>query len=239
MSGTRKLLPFARLYPTIEDVKAIPGTLQEGGRPFDTTHWSVVVLAAQSQLHQEARPALIDFCQAYRPPLYAFLRRQGCASSDAQDLTQGFFAHLLEHDTLHRVSRARGKLRIFLLGSLQHYLANEYDHAVGSSTCSCAPTRTVPSCRSVLQPPATNCACRRRLRPNWWAKSTHLANECVAIFLRHSDVADQHVRPLRLKRLDGLGRACGSLHRCTPIFQEALYQGTSIRFVICHQHLEP
>ncbi len=110
-------------------MKAIPGTLQEGGAPFHTTHWSVVLLAAQSQSLEDARRALTDFCQSYWPPLYAFLRRRGHSPSDAQDLAQGFFAHLLEHDTLSRASREKGRLRTFLLGSLQHFLANEYDHA--------------------------------------------------------------------------------------------------------------
>jgi DNA-directed RNA polymerase specialized sigma24 family protein len=110
-------------------VKAIPGTLQEGGAPFHTTHWTVVLRAAQSQSQEDARRALTDFCQAYWPPLYAFLRRRGHAPSNAQDLAQGFFAHLLEHDALSRASREKGKLRTFLLGSLQHFLANEYDHA--------------------------------------------------------------------------------------------------------------
>ena len=110
-------------------MKGIPGTLQEGGAPFHTTHWSVVLLAAQSQSLEDAQRALTDFCQAYWPPLYAFLRRRGHSPGDAQDLTQGFFVHLLAHDTLSRASREKGRLRTFLLGSLQHYLANEYDHA--------------------------------------------------------------------------------------------------------------
>ncbi len=115
-------------FANLLGVKAIPGTLQDGGAPFHTTHWSVVLCAAQSQSLEDAQRALTDFCQAYWPPLYAFLRRQGRASSDAQDLTQGFFVHLLEHDTLSRASREKGRLRTFLLGSLQHFLANEYDH---------------------------------------------------------------------------------------------------------------
>ena len=88
-----------------------------------------MLLAAQSQSLEDAQRALTDFCQAYWPPLYAFLRRRGHSPGDAQDLTQGFFVHLLAHDTLSRASREKGRLRTFLLGSLQHYLANEYDHA--------------------------------------------------------------------------------------------------------------
>ena len=110
-------------------MKNNPGTLQEGGAPFHTTHWSVVVQAMQSQPPVSAQQALGDFCQAYWPPLYTFVRRRGHSPSDAQDLVQGFFAHLLEQHTLSRADREKGKLRTFLLGSLQHYLANEYDRS--------------------------------------------------------------------------------------------------------------
>ena len=110
-------------------MKNNPGTLQEGGVPFHTTHWSVVVQAMQSQPPVSAQQALSDFCQAYWPPLYTFVRRRGHSPSDAQDLVQGFFAHLLEHQTLSRADREKGRLRTFLLGSLQHYLANEYDRS--------------------------------------------------------------------------------------------------------------
>ena len=108
-------------------MKNIPGTLQEGGAAFQTTHWSVVLLAAQSQTPEATQRALASFCQSYWPPLYAFLRRRGHPSSDAQDLTQAFFAHLLEHHALLSASRERGRLRTFLLGSLQNFLANEHD----------------------------------------------------------------------------------------------------------------
>ena len=67
------------------------------------------------------------FCHDYWPPLYAFLRRRGYPSADAQDLTQAFFASLLEHKSLGRATREKGRLRTYLLGSLQHFLANEYD----------------------------------------------------------------------------------------------------------------
>ena len=85
------------------------------------------MLAAQSQTPEAAQRALASFCQAYWPPLYSFLRRRGHPSSDAQDLTQAFFAHLLENRTLASASRERGRLRTFLLGSLQNFLANEHD----------------------------------------------------------------------------------------------------------------
>lgn len=74
-----------------------------------------------------AEMALSQFCERYWPPLYAFLRRRGHAPPEAQDLVQGFFAHLLEHDTLRRADQHKGRLRTFLLGSLQNFLFNEYD----------------------------------------------------------------------------------------------------------------
>lgn len=107
----------------------MPGTLQEGGASFETTHWSVILLASQRESPQAAQRALTSFCQDYWPPLYAFLRRRGYSPNDAQDLTQGFFAHLLQQDTLSRASREKGRLRTFLLGSLQRFLANEYERS--------------------------------------------------------------------------------------------------------------
>ena len=82
---------------------------------------------SKSDASVSAQEALADFCESYWPPLYTFVRRRGHSPSDAQDLVQGFFAHLLSRNTLSRVDRDKGRLRTFLLGSLQHFLANEYD----------------------------------------------------------------------------------------------------------------
>ena len=78
---------------------------------------------------ESARQALSGFCEAYWPPLYSFLRHRGFPSADAQDLVQGFFAHLLEQSTLTRADQQKGRLRTFLLGSLQNFLFDEYDRA--------------------------------------------------------------------------------------------------------------
>src|SRR5207244_2248800 len=110
-------------------MKAIPGTLQEGGAGFQTTHWTLVLRARQTQSEISGQKALSNFCEAYWPPLYAFLRHRGHASPEAQDLVQGFFAHLLEQNTLSRADQKKGRLRTFLLGSLQNFLYNEYDRA--------------------------------------------------------------------------------------------------------------
>lgn len=85
--------------------------------------------ARETQSDASSQKALSDFCEAYWPPLYAFVRHRGHASPEAQDLVQGFFAHLLEQNTLSRADREKGKLRTFLLGSFQNYLFNEYDRA--------------------------------------------------------------------------------------------------------------
>ena len=110
-------------------MKPIPGTLQEGGARFQTTHWTLVLRARETQSDTSGQRALSNFCEAYWPPLYAFVRHRGHASPEAQDLVQGFFAHLLEQNTLSRADREKGKLRTFLLGSFQNYLFNEYDRA--------------------------------------------------------------------------------------------------------------
>jgi len=89
----------------------------------------MILRARETQSDQASRRALSDFCEAYWPPLYAFLRHRGHASPEAQDLVQGFFAHLLEQETLSRADQNKGKLRTFLLGSLQNFLFNEYDRA--------------------------------------------------------------------------------------------------------------
>ena len=110
-------------------MKAIPGTLQEGGAGFQTTHWTLVLRARETQSETTAQKALSNFCEAYWPPLYAFLRHRGHASPEAQDLVQGFFAHLLEQNTLSRADQEKGRLRTFLLGAMQNFLCNAYDRA--------------------------------------------------------------------------------------------------------------
>jgi DNA-directed RNA polymerase specialized sigma24 family protein len=107
----------------------VPGTLQEGGASFQTTHWTLILRAAQNESTESGQQALSVFCEAYWPPLYAFLRHRRYASTDAQDLLQAFFANLLTQNTLSRADQAKGRLRTFLLGSLQNFLINEHDRA--------------------------------------------------------------------------------------------------------------
>ncbi len=89
----------------------------------------MVLRARETESAESAQQALAGFCEAYWPPLYTFVRHRGHSSADAQDLVQGFFAHLLEQSTLTRANQQKGRLRTFLLGSLQNFLFNEYDRA--------------------------------------------------------------------------------------------------------------
>ena len=89
----------------------------------------MVLRAGEEDSSESARQALSGFCEAYWPPLYSFLRHRGYSSADAQDLVQGFFAHLLEQNTLTRADQQKGRLRTFLLRSLQNFLYNEFDRS--------------------------------------------------------------------------------------------------------------
>jgi len=92
---------------------------------FATTHWSIVLAAGQGDTPQSAA-ALERLCSTYWYPLYAYVRRQGYDVADAQDLTQGFFAHILSRGFLKRANPARGKFRSFILASLKYFLADEW-----------------------------------------------------------------------------------------------------------------
>jgi len=95
---------------------------------FPTTQWSAVLCAGCGGGPESGR-ALARLCEEYWFPLYAFVRRSGYAASDAEDLTQEFFARLLEKQYLAVADPQRGKFRCFLLASLKHFLANEWNRA--------------------------------------------------------------------------------------------------------------
>jgi RNA polymerase sigma factor (sigma-70 family) len=97
---------------------------EEAEAPFEETAWSVV-LAAGAETDARAQAALAELCRIYWRPIYAYLRRSGYATHDAQDLTQSFFQHVLENKTLRRASREKGRFRSFLLGTLKICLADE------------------------------------------------------------------------------------------------------------------
>ena len=98
------------------------------GRSFPTTHWSLVLAAVESQ-DPDSRHALDVLCRLYWPPVYSYVRSTGHDAESARDLTQGFFARLLEKSDLKQVDRTRGKFRSFLLASVKHFVANEWDRA--------------------------------------------------------------------------------------------------------------
>jgi RNA polymerase sigma-70 factor (ECF subfamily) len=93
---------------------------------FVSTHWSVV-LSARAKDSSRSAAALETLCRTYWYPLYAYLRRQGQPAHDAQDLTQSFFARLLQKDYLQAAAREKGKFRTFLLMSLKRFVANQWD----------------------------------------------------------------------------------------------------------------
>ena len=99
-----------------------------GAGQFATTRWSVILAAGDSASTQH-EPALDTLCQTYWFPLYAYLRRRGYDSHQAEDYTQGFFAGILERKGLQRADPKCGKFRSFLLASLKNFLADEWDRA--------------------------------------------------------------------------------------------------------------
>ncbi len=90
---------------------------------FTTTHWSVV-LEAQGE-SPAAHDALENLCRTYWRPIYGFVRRQGAKPEEAKDITQGFFALILQRKDFQSVRQEKGRLRSFLLASLKHFMMNE------------------------------------------------------------------------------------------------------------------
>jgi RNA polymerase sigma-70 factor (ECF subfamily) len=100
-----------------------------GAAQFGQTQWSVVLAAAGKRDIALAEQSLEKLCRVYWLPLYTYIRRQGESPHDAQDLTQEFFASLLEKDFLGSVDQKKGRFRSFLLASLKHFLSNQRDRA--------------------------------------------------------------------------------------------------------------
>lgn len=100
-----------------------------GAAQFSQTRWSMVLSAAGKKDTGLARQSLEQLCCLYWRPLYAYIRRQGASPHDAQDLTQEFFARLLERESLRSVDPRKGRFRSFLLAALKHFLSNERDKA--------------------------------------------------------------------------------------------------------------
>ena len=96
---------------------------------FLSTHWSIVLRAGQADDDSDTRDALAFLCQRYWYPLYVFVRKKGIVREAAEDVTQGFFARLIEKNALEHATPSRGRFRSFLLASLQNFLGNERDQA--------------------------------------------------------------------------------------------------------------
>ncbi len=112
----------------VTSLTAIGGNAHHGPAAFTTTHWSVV-LEAQGE-SPAAREALEKLCRTYWRPIYAFLRRQGVGPEEAEDITQGFLAQLLERRKFGAVRKEKGRLRSFLLGALKYFVADEQRRAM-------------------------------------------------------------------------------------------------------------
>src|SRR5213082_3339414 len=107
---------------------AIGGNAYHGPAAFITTHWSVV-LDAQGET-PSAQEALEKLCRIYWRPIYSFVQRQGFGPEEAKDITQGFFAQLLERGSFNAVPKEKGRLRSYLLGALKYFLADEQRRAM-------------------------------------------------------------------------------------------------------------
>jgi RNA polymerase sigma-70 factor (ECF subfamily) len=114
--------------PADDQVRSLTGVGGSGPVAFSTTHWSVV-LEAQGE-SPAAQEALEKLCRIYWRPIYSFARRQGIRPEEAQDITQGFFAQLLERRSLSAVRKEKGRLRSYLLGALKYFLADEQRRAM-------------------------------------------------------------------------------------------------------------
>src|SRR6266566_1902570 len=122
---------LGRNVPPDEDQTSgnrIGSNTQNGAVAFVTTHWSVV-LAAQGP-SPAAKEALEKLCRTYWRPIYAFVRRQGFGPEEAEDITQGFFAQLLERKSFDAVRKEKGRLRSYLLGALKYFVADEHRRAM-------------------------------------------------------------------------------------------------------------
>jgi RNA polymerase sigma-70 factor (ECF subfamily) len=100
------------------------GAAAAGRAHFATTRWSLVLEAGQNA-DVNSREALAQLCRMYWYPLYAYVRRRGSSAAQAEDLTQGFFAQLLEQNIVKGADPARGRFRAYLLGALRHFLSNQ------------------------------------------------------------------------------------------------------------------
>jgi RNA polymerase sigma-70 factor (ECF subfamily) len=96
---------------------------------FAATRWTLVLAAARGNVTPRAAEAMAELCRVYWYPLYAYVRRRGHDTHEAEDLTQEFFLRLLAKNYLTGIDREKGKFRAFLLAAFKHFLANEWDRS--------------------------------------------------------------------------------------------------------------
>jgi RNA polymerase sigma factor (sigma-70 family) len=135
---------------------------------FATTHWSLVLHAGHGNASL-AHEALAALCRTYWPPLYAYVRRRGHAVHDAQDLTQDFFARLLEQGWIQRADPGKGRFRTFLLTALQRFLSDEWDRARALKRGGAQPPVSLDALETEYQSFATTTLSADRLYDRQWA----------------------------------------------------------------------
>jgi len=121
------LVTLGRRLKAPEFVSTMADDMPEPSRRFATTRWSLIVAARGNSA--KASEALAVLCELYWVPVYAYIRRSGVSTEDARDLTQAFFARVLEKGWFAQAEQARGRFRSFLLTAVRHFLANEFDAA--------------------------------------------------------------------------------------------------------------
>jgi RNA polymerase sigma factor (sigma-70 family) len=196
-------------------------TVPGRGASFTPTHWSVVLAAAGRADSTHARDALEKLCRNYWLPIYVFVRRQGHRPHDAQDLTQEFFARLLEKNFLAGVQREKGRFRSFLLTSVKHFLANEWDKATaqkrGGGQVPISIDTTLGESSFCLEPADTLTA--EKIYEQRWALALL---EQVLRRLR-----EEYTRDGKVKQFEQLKPTLTEASRSVPYAQIALRLGTS------------
>lgn len=119
--------PVFRIKEVMKHPEHGPNCRPRNDALFHTTRWSVVLAARGGEGAEKVARSLESLCEQYWPPLYAYIRHRGYREHDAQDLTQAFFAKLLEKDWLDAVDPARGRFRAFLLMALKRFLSKDRD----------------------------------------------------------------------------------------------------------------
>jgi RNA polymerase sigma-70 factor (ECF subfamily) len=142
---------------------------------FPTTRWSRVRAAGESVA--DGRDAFEELCRDYWKPLFAYLHRRGFSQSDAEDLTQGFFLHLLEHHTTRRAEAERGRFRSFLLGALKNYLANEAERAGRQKRGGDCEIFSLDDPRLAFPEPSCESEAKRLYEESWAQEAMHHALE--------------------------------------------------------------